>query len=73
MRGSRGGPDPGKAQVAIGFLRNTSKDPPREAILPKGVQLLLEVGLYTLCENADDVKKNQVPTSDRIFWIHALY
>ena len=32
----RGSGPPGKSQVAIGFLRNTGTDPPREAIRPKG-------------------------------------
>ena len=42
MRGSRGrggtgGPNPPvKSQVAIGFLRNSGTDPPREAIGPLG-------------------------------------
>ena len=41
-------PDPlhGKSQEAIGFLRNTGTDSPREAIGPKGSKLLLSVGSY---------------------------
>ena len=31
----------GKSQVAIGFLEDTGTDPPREAIGPLRVQLLL--------------------------------
>ena len=34
--GGRGGPPSGKSQVAIGFLRNTGMDSPREAIGPFG-------------------------------------
>ena len=49
--GGTGGPDPpGKSQVAIGFLRNTSMDPPREAIGPKGSNCLLTEVLMALCE-----------------------
>ena len=39
-----------KITVAIDFLRNTGTDPHREAIGPKGVQLLIGVGPYGLCE-----------------------
>ena len=43
-----GVPPPGKSQVAMGtkcILRNTGTDPPREAIGPPFVQLLLEGSL----------------------------
>ena len=39
--GKLSGPTPGKSQVAIGFLRNSSTDTPREAIRPT------EGGLYS--------------------------
>ena len=34
--GDRGSVPPGNSQVAIGFLKNTGKDPLREAIGPYG-------------------------------------
>ena len=45
-RGAGSGAPIGKSHVAIGFLRNTGTDHTREAIGPKGVQLLLEGSPY---------------------------
>ena len=49
LGGSRGGTGD-KTQVAIGFLRYTGTDPPREAIGPR-VQLLLGGGPFDLLLN----------------------
>ena len=47
---NRSPPPPGESQVAICFLRNTGTDHSREAIGPKGAQLLFEGVRTALCE-----------------------
>ena len=63
--GDRRPDPPGKTQVVIGFLSNTGTDPPREAIGPLWVQLLLEGGSYGILRNTLII---YLPV-DGIFWI----
>ena len=55
MSGTRGGqgvqpPPPGKSEVAIGFLRNSGMDHPREAIGPQGSNCFSSEVHTALCE-----------------------
>ena len=72
MGGSRGetmgSRTPGKSQVAIDFLRNTGKEPPRKAIGPLGSNCFSRKVRSALCEICWWLKKCQDPP-DEIFWI----
>ena len=53
----KGGLDPpGKSQVAIGFLRNSGRDPLKKQVDPR-VQLLHEGGPYGPLKSIVDLKK----------------
>ena len=63
MGGSRDRTPPlGKFQVAVGFFRNTGRDPPQEAIRPL-VQLLLDGGPYSQLRNMLKTKQQKQNTS----------
>ena len=52
QRGGHGGltPPPGKSQVAVGILKNTGTDPPREAKGPLGSNCFLMEVCLSFCE-----------------------
>ena len=56
-------PTPGISQVAVGFLTNTSTDPPQEAIGPFGSNCFLGEVRKALCETRDNLKNCLDPTA----------
>ena len=54
MGGRGGSGSPEKSQVAIGFLRNSDTDPPREVFGPLGSNCCSRTVRTVLCKYVDD-------------------